>query len=179
MDHGAREEGGLFFWIMMPFTSCGWLGGCRSFTRAIEASRTQYGYKARQRRQCAVYKLKQWKNCIYKILLQTKYSLSDQFVTLQNIWKKPFRKGFEELGKEFKVLTRPPNSPDLNLWDVLDQKVWSMEANSELTALKVSALTPWCMWSPCPDSLELFWWHRAADYILLAHQCTLYFCLLC
>ncbi|WP_368730569.1 transposase [Klebsiella variicola] len=38
---------------------------------------------------------------------------------------------FEEHGKEIKVLTWPPNSPDLNLmeclWDVLDKQVPSME----------------------------------------------------
>ena len=56
---------------------------------------------------------------------------------------------FEEHDKEFKVLTWPPNSPDLNpiehLWDVLEQQVRSMEAPPRnLQDLKDLLLTSWC-----------------------------------
>ncbi|KAK3571512.1 hypothetical protein QTP86_012861 [Hemibagrus guttatus] len=53
---------------------------------------------------------------------------------------------FDDYNKEFEVLTRPPNSTDLNsiehLWDVLDKQVRSMEAlrdNLQLRELKGSA----------------------------------------
>ncbi|MCI4375917.1 hypothetical protein PGIGA_G00114930 [Pangasianodon gigas] len=56
---------------------------------------------------------------------------------------------FEEHDKEFKVLTWPPNSPDLNLiehlWYVLDKQVQSMEAPPHyLQDLKELLLTSWC-----------------------------------
>lgn len=56
---------------------------------------------------------------------------------------------FEEHNNEFKVLTWPPNSPDLNpiehLWDVLDKQVRSMEAPPRnLQDLKDLLLTSWC-----------------------------------
>ncbi|MCI4386854.1 hypothetical protein PGIGA_G00067410 [Pangasianodon gigas] len=56
---------------------------------------------------------------------------------------------FEEHDKEFKVLTWPPNSPDLNpiehLWDVLDKQVRSIEAPPHnLQDLKDLLLTSWC-----------------------------------
>ncbi|MCI4388989.1 hypothetical protein PGIGA_G00092540 [Pangasianodon gigas] len=56
---------------------------------------------------------------------------------------------FEEHDKVFKVLTWPPNSPDLNpighLWDVLDKQVRSMEAPPRnLQELKDLALMSWC-----------------------------------
>ena len=52
-------------------------------------------------------------------------------------------------GNEFEVLTRPPNSPDLNpmehLWDVLDKQVRSTEAPPRnLQDLKDLLLTAWC-----------------------------------
>ncbi|MCJ8743381.1 hypothetical protein PDJAM_G00093370 [Pangasius djambal] len=56
---------------------------------------------------------------------------------------------FEEHDKEFKVLTWPPNSPDLNpiehLWDVMDKQGQSMEAPPHnLQDLKDLLLTSWC-----------------------------------
>ncbi|MCI4388573.1 hypothetical protein PGIGA_G00087550 [Pangasianodon gigas] len=56
---------------------------------------------------------------------------------------------FEEHDKEFRVLTWPPNYPDVNLidhlWDVLDKQVWSMEAPPhKLHDLKDLLLTSWC-----------------------------------
>ncbi|KAJ8417445.1 hypothetical protein AAFF_G00286720 [Aldrovandia affinis] len=56
---------------------------------------------------------------------------------------------FEGHDKEFKVLTWPPNSPDLNpidhLWNVLDKQVQSMEASPHnLQDLKDLMLTSWC-----------------------------------
>ena len=52
-------------------------------------------------------------------------------------------------GNELEVLTRPPNSPDLNpmehLWDVLDKQVRSTEAPPRnLQDLKDLLLTAWC-----------------------------------
>uniref|UniRef100_A0A8P4K6M0 Transposable element Tc1 transposase n=1 Tax=Dicentrarchus labrax TaxID=13489 RepID=A0A8P4K6M0_DICLA len=56
---------------------------------------------------------------------------------------------FVEHNNEFKVLTWPPDSPDLNpmehLWDVLDKQVRSMEAPpNNLQDLKDLLLTSWC-----------------------------------
>ncbi|KAF7641916.1 hypothetical protein LDENG_00268470 [Lucifuga dentata] len=56
---------------------------------------------------------------------------------------------FEEHEKEFKVLTWPPNSPDLNpiqhLWDVLEKQVRSMEVPPRnLQDLKDLLLMSWC-----------------------------------
>ena len=85
---------------------------------------------------------------------------------------------FEEHNEEFKVLTRPPNSPDLNpsehLWDELDKHIRSMEAPPRhLQDLKDLLWTSWChtpseaLWSLCLDGSELFWQHEG-DL-----QCTL------
>ncbi|KAF7640777.1 hypothetical protein LDENG_00015010, partial [Lucifuga dentata] len=56
---------------------------------------------------------------------------------------------FEEHDKEFKVLTWPPNSPDLNpiehLWDVMEKQVRSMEVPPPyLQDLKDLLLKSWC-----------------------------------
>ena len=56
---------------------------------------------------------------------------------------------FEEHNRKFRVLTWPPNSPDLNpiehLWDVLDKQVRSMEASPRnFQDLKDLLLTSWC-----------------------------------
>ncbi|MCJ8738877.1 hypothetical protein PDJAM_G00040730 [Pangasius djambal] len=82
---------------------------------------------------------------------------------------------FEEHDKEFKVLTWPPNSPDLNpiehLWDVLDKQVRSMEAPPHnLQDLKGLLLTSWCqkphtpsevLWSPGLErDQSCFWRHK-------------------
>lgn len=62
---------------------------------------------------------------------------------------KTVQEWFEEHNNEFKVLTLPPNSPDLNLinhlWDTLDKQVQSMEAPPcNLQDLKDLLLTSWC-----------------------------------
>ena len=64
------------------------------------------------------------------------------------ILQKLFRNGLRSM-TEFKVLTWPPNSPDLNpiehLWDVLKKQVRSMEAPPRnLQDLKDLLLTSWC-----------------------------------
>ncbi|KAF7666055.1 hypothetical protein LDENG_00118340 [Lucifuga dentata] len=56
---------------------------------------------------------------------------------------------FEEHDKEFKVLTWPPNSLDLNpiehLWDLLEKQVQSMDGPPHnLQDLKDLLLTSWC-----------------------------------
>ena len=73
-------------------------------------------------------------------ILQTKYTPSWQLYSLilfqqDNVschTAKIVQEWFEEHDKEFKVLTWPPNSPDLNLiehlWDVLDKQVRAMKA---------------------------------------------------
>jgi len=79
---------------------------------------------------------------------------------------------FEEHDKVLKVLTWPPNSPDLNpivhLWDVLDKQAQSTETSAHnLQDLKDLLLMYWrlipqelvyseVLWSPCRNRSELF-----------------------
>uniref|UniRef100_A0A3Q3JTD4 Transposase Tc1-like domain-containing protein n=1 Tax=Monopterus albus TaxID=43700 RepID=A0A3Q3JTD4_MONAL len=62
---------------------------------------------------------------------------------------KSVQEWFEEHDSEFKVLTWPPNSPDLNpvehLWDVLEKQIQDMEASPHsLQDLKDLLMTSWC-----------------------------------
>lgn len=82
--------------------------------------------------------------------------------------------------KKFKMLTWPPDSPDLNLVkclrNVLDNQVWSMESSPyDLRDLRDMLLglgtryhiTPYeVLKSPCLNMPELFFWHKKNLYCI-------------
>ena len=52
LDHRAMEEWGLVWWIMLSFTSGGWLGACALLTWGTPVTRMHYGKRASWWRQC-------------------------------------------------------------------------------------------------------------------------------
>ena len=125
LDHGAMEEGGLVWWIMFSFTSCGWPGVCVSLTWETHGTRKHYGKKASRQiwcfGQCSDLGSCYPCGCYFDMYHLPKHCcrLCTPF-HVSNIpwWLVPQSKSYE-------VLTWPPNFPDLypikHLWDVLDK----------------------------------------------------------
>ncbi|XP_047016706.1 spliceosome-associated protein CWC27 homolog isoform X2 [Ictalurus punctatus] len=137
-----------------------------------------YGKKASWWRQCDVLgnvlgNLGSWYSCgcyfdtsLISVSSFSRMTLPDALHTL-------FRNGLRNM-TEFKLLTPPPKSPDLNpiqlLWDVLNKQVRSTEARPHiLQDIKDLLLTSRCQiphtpsevsWSPCLDASALFWGTR-------------------